>query len=475
MHADVAVIGGGITGLTAALLLAEAGKRVTLLESRRLGSGVSGRTTAHLTEELDTRYHQLESKLGRESAAKARASSRDAIELIGRLAGSGGIDCGFERVPGYLFATDEQQLAELEAELPAAQRAGATVARTTELPLPLAAKGALIFADQAQFRPLDYLRGLAERLAQTKARVAEGVLVTNVESKGVFRLETSTGHTVTADRVVLATHAPFQTMKLELQLAQYRSYVVSGPLDRPLGGLFWDLADPYHYYRSVKLGEQEYLIVGGGDHRTGTQPEGGPGAPFEELEQLAARFGCTPTERWSAQVAEPADGLPFIGKPDPKSELYVAQGYSGNGMTFGTLAAMLISDSILGRDNAYADLYRADRLKPLAAATSVLSENAETAAHLVAGHVKPVSDRPLSELSSGDGCIIKRDGKRLAVYRDAAGALHAVSAICTHQGCQVAFNPTEQSWDCPCHGSRFDVDGAVLDGPAKKPLERHEL
>ena len=475
LHTEVAVIGGGITGLTTALLLAEAGKRVTLLETRRLAAGVSGSTTAHLTEALDTRYHELESKFGREGAALARASSREAIERIALLASKSGVDCGFERLNGYLFADDESQLAELEAELLAADRAGAAVTKATELPLPLPARGAVVFANQAQLRPRDYLRGLTERLVKTDARVYEGVTVLNVESQGQLRLETDVGHAVTADAVVLATHAPFQNLKLQLELAQYRSYVVSGPIARAVDGLFWDMADPYHYIRSTMIDGQNYLIVGGGDHRTGTLPAAGPDAPFIELEALAERLGSTAGERWSAQVAEPSDGLPFIGKPDADTELYLAQGFSGNGITFGTLSAMLISEALLGRQSRYAELYRADRFKPLASAAAVLSENAETAAHLVAGHVKPVSDRPLNELARGEGCILKADGKKLAVYRDSEGAVHAVSAICTHQGCQVAFNPVEQSWDCPCHGSRFDIHGRVLDGPAKKPLAKHEL
>jgi glycine/D-amino acid oxidase-like deaminating enzyme/nitrite reductase/ring-hydroxylating ferredoxin subunit len=467
-HVQVAVVGGGITGLTTALFLARAGRQVALLEARQLGAGVTSGTTAHLTEALDTRYHALESKFGAEGARLARQSSRWAIDAMAELAA--GADCGFERVPGYLFTDSDRDLAELDAEASAAERAGARVARVTKVPLPFPVLGGLLFEDQAQLRPLDYLAQLLSHLQATPARVYEGVGVLDVETQGSLRLQTSAGYSITADAVVLATHAPFQSLKQQLNLAQYRSYVVAGPTTAPLPGLFWDMADPYHYLRTVEVEGSSYLVVGGGDHRTGTHAEADADAPFRELQAYAARLGTEPTRRWSAQVAEPADGLPFIGKPDPSSEVYVAQGFSGNGTTFGTLAARIITDQLLGRPNLYSELYRADRIKPLAAAAAIVSENAETAVHLAAGHLKPVEELQLSELPVGIGRIIKHDGKKLAVYRDDGGRIHAVSAICTHQGCQVAFNPIECSWDCPCHGSRFDVDGQVLDGPAKKPL-----
>jgi glycine/D-amino acid oxidase-like deaminating enzyme/nitrite reductase/ring-hydroxylating ferredoxin subunit len=468
-HCEVAVVGGGITGLTTALLLAEAGKNVALFESRRLGAGVSGATTAHLTEVLDTRYHVLESKFGVEGSRLARAASRLAIDKIRTLAGDG--DPAFQTVDGYLFTDRQEQLSELDAELAAADRAGAAVERVAEVPLPLDQRGGLKIRHQAQLNPLSYLSALATRLMRFSSRVYEGVQVLNVDTKAGLRLETDAGRSITADAVVLATHAPFASMKLELQLAQYRSYVVAGRVAQPLRGLFWDMADPYHYFRSAELDGQPYLIVGGGDHRTGVVPAAGPEAPFRELTGYAKRLRCEPELRWSAQVVEPSDGLPLIGQPDTNVPLYVAQGFSGNGMTFGTLSALLITDSLLGSSNPYAELFRANRFKPLASAGAVLSENAKTAVHLAGGHLTPASSEPIEELAPGEGRIVSVDGKKVAVCRDRDGRLHAVSPICTHQGCQVAFNPVEQSWDCPCHGSRFDPLGRVLDGPAKKPLE----
>ncbi len=468
---DVAIIGGGITGLTTAVLLAESGKRVALLESRELGAGVTGRTTAHVTEAVDARYHELESSFGLEGARLVRASSRDAIETIARLAGNS--PCGLERVNGYLFTEDEAKIPELEAELRAAARAGASVQRCS-VPLPFPTAAGLCFADQLQLQPLEYLAALADRLSRTSARIFEGTTMLDVDTAGAPRVQTEAGPTVIADTVVLATHAPFAKLTLQLELAQYRSYAVAGRVASAPTGLFWDMADPYHYVRRAELDGHTYLVVGGEDHRTGTTPEEGPSAPFRELEAYAAQFGMPAEARWSAQVVESADGLPFIGKLDPNRELYVATGFGGNGTTFGTLAAMLISDSIRGRQNAYADLYRASRFKP-AALRAVVSENLETAGHLISGHLKPLSHEPLAELPLGAGRIIRHEGQRLAVYRDHDGAVHAVSAICTHQGCQVAFNEMERSWDCPCHGSRFDLDGRVLDGPATKPLAKQSL
>jgi glycine/D-amino acid oxidase-like deaminating enzyme/nitrite reductase/ring-hydroxylating ferredoxin subunit len=471
LHVDVVVVGGGITGVTTALLLAEAGQSVCLLEARRFGAGVTGASTAHVTEAIDTRYHELKSRFGPDGARLVRSSSRDAIEKVAQLAQ--GVDCGFERVNGYLYTELQPQLDELDTELLAATQAGASVERC-EVPLDVPAFGGICFADQAQLDPVAYLGALAARLERTGAHIHEGVSMLDVESKADVHVTTDAGPVVHATAVVLATHAPFAKLTLQLNLTQYRSYAVAGRSTRPPPGLFWDMADPYHYVRSAKLGLEHYCIVGGADHRTGELPEGGPAAPFQELEAYAAQFGVRPEARWSAQVVESADGLPFIGRPDPDQPIYVATGFGGNGISFGTLSAMLISDAIQGRSNPYAELYRANRFKAAAIGT-VLSENLDTAVHALADHVRATSPLCAQEIEAGTGAVVKHGSERLAVYRDQDGTAHALSSVCTHMGCQVAFNSIERSWDCPCHGSRFDIDGTVLDGPATKPLEKRKL
>lgn len=474
LEVDVAVVGGGITGLTCALILGEAGKRVALLERREVGSGVTGSTTAHLTEVLDTRYHELESRFGREQAALARASSRDAIELIAMLAGGASHDCGFRRLDGYLFADKAEQVAELDAELDAARRAGLAAERE-DAPPPLRRTSALRFANQAQIQPLAYLAALAHRARRSGTLIFESTGVTSLETEPSLQLQTDTGRSVRCRAVVLATHSQFVSTGLELKLAQYRSYAVAGPSRTVPDALLWDLDDPYHYVRRVMIDGQPYLILGGADHRTGEEPQAGAEAPYRELEEYAARFGATIERRWSAQVVESADGLPFIGRPDRSQEVYVATGFSGNGMTFGTLSAMIIADQLLGRDNQFAELYRADRFKPLAGLANLVKENAGTAVHASLGHLRGVSSEPIQSLAPDTGAIFEHQGQKLAVYRDPRGELHALSAKCTHKGCQVVFNAVERSWDCPCHGSRFDVQGCPLDGPATKALEPRAL
>jgi Rieske Fe-S protein len=283
------------------------------------------------------------------------------------------------------------------------------------------------------------------------------------------------GPSIRAKHVLVATHAPLNRVFLQTKIAAYRSYVLAFPNVNVGDGLFWDTADPYHYFSTFTVDGVPYFIVGGEDHKTGTTT-----LTDEHLEKLLAwtkqRIAVpAPSFQWSAQVEEPVDGLPFIGRNSMSEHVFVATGFSGNGTTFGTIAAMIVTDLVNEHPSAWADLYAATRMKPMSSAGTYLEENIDFPMHLVSDRLHPPEARSPAEIRPGEGKTIRLRGERLAVYRDPQGSLHAVSSVCTHLGCLVKFNNAEKTWDCPCHGSRFGVDGAVLDGPATRPLAKKLL
>jgi glycine/D-amino acid oxidase-like deaminating enzyme/nitrite reductase/ring-hydroxylating ferredoxin subunit len=475
---DVAIIGGGITGITAARLLKRAGRRVAVLESRRLGKGETSKTTAHLTETLDVRYHKLISRFGEAGARLAAQAQRAALERIVSFAEQQQIACDLQRVPGFLFAETADDLDELRREATAARRLGLDAELVGEVPLPFPVAGGVRFESQAQLHPRLYLLGLAEGLDGDGSHVFEETHVLDIEEGDPCRVVTDRGVVVARD-VIVAAHVPLSNkLLIHTKLAAYRTYVVGMevPFTEAMG-LYWDTADPYHYLRNHTVDGRTFLLVGGEDHKVG-EPDDTTVA-FDRLETYARqRFGrvVAPTDyRWSGQIVVSVDGLPYIGRNPASSHAFVATGYGGNGMTQGTLAAMIISDEILGLPNPYAEPFKATRWKPFASARAFLTENADYPRHLLADRLPQAGPGALSHLPPSEGRVVTLRGERLAVYRNANGELSAVSPVCTHLGCLVHWNTTEKSWDCPCHGSRFEPGGRVLNGPAVEPLEARRL
>ena len=476
LDVDVAIVGGGISGLTAALILSQAGKRVAVLERDTVGSGETGNTTSHLTEAVDGRYQTLIRDFGEDAARLVAQSSRAAIEWIETLITEAGIDCGFARVPGYLYTERrEKDIGWLADELDAARRAGCPVEWTDDVPLPFPTHGAVRWHNQGQLHATAYLDGLLKEAITHGLQLYENTRVVGVHEDAPCRVETDRG-TVRAADVFVAANVPVNNrVLLHTKIAAYRSYAIAAVAPSGMSdGLFWDTDDPYHYTRIHAIDGQTYLIVGGEDHRTGEKTD-----TTERYDRLLTyareRFRILNSEfRWSGQIIEPVDGLPFIGRNAVAQHVFVSTGYSGNGMTFGTLAGMIVSDTILGRDNPYAPLYDATRIKPIAAAVDYVKENLAFPAHLVTDRLTWLNaeDRPVQSLRRGEGGVFNSDEGKIAVCRDRQGVVHACSAVCTHLGCDVAWNSSEQTWDCPCHGSRFSPDGTVINGPAVSDLRR---
>jgi glycine/D-amino acid oxidase-like deaminating enzyme/nitrite reductase/ring-hydroxylating ferredoxin subunit len=469
---DVAVVGAGITGLTAAVRLAREGRRVALIERDEVGTGETGNTTAHLTEAVDARYQAIGKDFGEEGARRVARSSREAIDWMETLVGGLGLRVGFSRVPGYLYAEHRADVDALAGELDAAQRAGCAVSWVDEVPLPFKTFGAIRWERQAQVHATAYLEALVHEALAQGVRIYGRTPVVGVEDGEPCLVTTDHGQ-VRARDVFVAAHVPINNRVLLLtKIAAYRSYAIAGEVSVQVPpGLFWDTAGPYHYTRSENIGGRHYLIVGGEDHRTGEDAD--TEQCYMRLRAYARdRFGLTEERfRWSGQIMEPVDGLPYIGLNAASQHVYVATGFSGNGMTFGTLAGLMVSDLVLGRANPYAELYQATRVKPFASAAEYLSENVSFPAHLVTDRLASLeTDVAAESLSRGEGGIFAGKDGKVAVCRDQSGALHSVSAVCTHLGCHVAWNQAEQSWDCPCHGSRFSLDGSVINGPAVADL-----
>lgn len=482
--ADVCVVGAGIAGMTSAYLLARQGKKVIVVDDGAIGGGETGRTTAHLSFALDDGFVEIERLHGEEGARLAAESHMAAVDQIEAIVAAEGIGCDFRRLHGYLFVPPGEPTDVLDEELAAAHRAGLIdVELIPRVPIDDFDTGpCLRFPRQAQFHPLKYLAGLARAITRMGGTIYTNTRVVDVEGGQQTRVSTDAGHTVIAAAVVVATNSPISDwVALHTKQEPYRTYAIGMriPHRSVALNLYWDTADPYHYVRlewpaSTGLEEEpthDILIVGGEDHKANEEYD--PEGRFARLEQWTReRFPSVESVdyKWSGQVMEPVDALGFNGlDASGKENVYIITGDSGHGMTNSTLGAMIIVDLIMGRKNPWSALYDPDRITVKAASEfmrNVGTMVGQLGAHLTGGDIESADD-----LQPGQGALVRDGMSKIAAYRDDAGVLHKVSATCSHVGCIVEWNPLEKSWDCPCHGSRFDPDGKVLSGPAISPLK----
>jgi glycine/D-amino acid oxidase-like deaminating enzyme/nitrite reductase/ring-hydroxylating ferredoxin subunit len=472
LEVDVAVIGGGIAGLTTALMLCQDGARVAVLEAGRVGTGVTGCTTAKVSALQGTVYSTITRRHSADVAARYAAASQAAVEHVARIIGDESIDCDLDRAPAYTYAATPEERTAVEKETEAARRAGLPVELVDSAGLPYPVYGAVRLADQLQLHPVKYLQGLAAAMDGAGSAVFENSRVLNVREGSPCVVRTREGLVRAAD-VVVATHYPILDRGgYFARLDAQRSYCIAARLanDTPPAVMAISAGGPT---RSVRAWG-EYLIVGGEGHSVGSrdaQPE-----RFQRLEDFARGYWDVEaiTHRWSAQDPSSYDHLPMIGAYHPGSRhLWVSTGFMKWGLATATFGATILADRIAGRSNSWAAPFSPNRVSPRSLPDLGRLGGKFTAA-MIGDRLRPPQAARADDVPAGEARVVGKGITRRGVYRDADGTAHAVSLRCTHLGCLLHFNAAETSWDCPCHGSRFDVDGAVLEGPATEPLERRD-
>ncbi|HET8951662.1 MAG TPA: FAD-dependent oxidoreductase [Solirubrobacteraceae bacterium] len=475
VETDVVVLGGGIVGVTTALLLKEAGARVVLLEAGRIGHGVTGHTTAKVSSQHGMAYSRLASRFGAGAAATYGAANEAALRWIADRVRADGIDCDLRRRPSYAYVTEDRAMAEREAR--AAIDAGLPASLVQDTPLPYPVAAAVRFEDQAEFHVHRYLLALAAQIEGDGCHVFEHSRAVEVDVYEGLTVKTPGGR-VKAGHVVLATHFPFLDRTLAFaRVHPQRSYALACRIaGEPPEGMFISGDGPTRSVRAAPVAGEELLLVGGEGHRPGTG--GDTEQRYEALERFAREhWDVRSVEyRWSSQDNTTIDTVPYVGNALPRSSrLWTATGFAKWGMTGGTAAALLLADLIQGRANPSAELFDPNRLTLRASAARFVEENAVAGARFVRDRLANRPARRIDELEPGEGDIVELGGEKVAGHRRDDGTLIAVTPTCSHLGCQVNWNRAERSWDCPCHGSRFAPDGTVLHGPAVHRLERKPL
>lgn len=477
---DVIIVGGGITGISTALQLQKAGKKCLVLEANTLCFGTTGGTTAHLNTLLDTPYTTIRKNFNTESTKIIAEQTGAAIQLVKQNIGEYQIDCGFEETSAFLFSQNADEDKELEEIAGASVEAGLALRFPNKIPVPIPFNAAFEVLGQAKFNPVRYVYGIAKAFERIGGHIRQNSRVIGVEENEMIEVQTSSGNYTCTD-LVYATHIPPGVNLVHLRCIPYRSYAMAITLedDSYPDELAYDMKDPYYYYRTQVVDGQPYLIAGGRDHKTGEDLN--TEMRFTELEAHVRKYFRVKevAYKWSSQYFESADGLPYIGHlPGHPEHIYVATGFGGNGMVYSGVAATLLRSLIMNEETAASKLLDPNRLKPVAGFKSFIGHNAHVAGELVGRFFHGEKIEELTELAPGEGKVVKYEDEKIAIFKDDEGVIHAIDPVCTHMKCEVKWNGAERSWDCPCHGARYDTEGKVLTGPADRdmqPIQVQEL
>lgn len=477
IEVDVCIVGGGITGITSAYLLANEGKKVAILEADQLLGGTTGHTTAKITAQHDLIYDELITNMGKSKARLYYEANMEALKFIKNTVETLNIDCDFKEQDSYVYSTTDEYEEKVKKEVRAYEKLSIDGGLVEKLPFDLGIRNAVVMRNQAQFHPLKYLVKLVDEITEKGVQIFSNTTAVNIETGENPTVLTSKDFRVTAKYVLACSHFPFfEGLGLySTRMYADRAYIVAAkPKKNFPGGMYISADKPTRSVRSVTINGEEMVLLVGESHKTGQSTD--TMKHFDALEEFGQSvFGLEDISyRWSAQDLTTLDKVPYIGEITPgQPNILIATGFRKWGMSNGTAAALLMKDIVLGKKNSFRELYTPSRFYATPSIKNFLVQNANVAGHLIKGKLQTSNTDP-NTLENDEGAVIRINGERKGAYRDQEGKLHIVDTTCTHVGCEVEWNSGERSWDCPCHGSRFTYTGDVIEGPAEKPLQKYD-
>jgi glycine/D-amino acid oxidase-like deaminating enzyme/nitrite reductase/ring-hydroxylating ferredoxin subunit len=476
VNVDVAIVGGGIVGITTAYLLKQRGIKVAVIEANKILKGTTGHTTAKITSQHNLIYDKLINRFGEERARQYADANEAAIHMIANLSKEKNIDCDFEWRSAFVYTQSDNYIENIQNEVEAAKKLGIKAFYQEKLSLPFEVKGAVRFDDQAQYHPRKYLLALAQAIPGDGSYIYENTRVVDIDDSDTLAVITANEKKIVAKHIIIASHYPCYD-RLGLYFARMyaeKSYAIGITIqDKFPDGMYITAEDPGRSLRTQKFNGGELIIVGGEHHKTGHEKY--TNVHYENLSNFAQQnFNVSEIlYRWSTQDCMTLDGVPYVGNLTSKTpNIFVATGFGKWGMTNGTASAMILTDLITKGESQWSDIYNPSRSNTLTSATHFISQNADVALNYIGGKITPTSSENETDINKGEAIIIRKDGERMGAYKDEMGNIHLVDITCTHLGCELVWNDGEKTWDCPCHGSRFNYDGAVVEGPAFKPLNK---